>query len=118
MVKILIADDDRSIAELISDALTDEGYVTEIVGDGEQALRKIANSSEYSLILLDIILYVATQSRVTKILFPILIALLVLLLILGTRLSFHGTLLDMFLMLVPAAIGAGMLIKAAFMKEK
>ena len=71
-----------------------------------------------ALILLDIILYVATQSRVTKILFPILIALLVLLLILGTRLSFHGTLLDMFLMLVPAAVGAGMLIKAAFMKEK
>ena len=56
MIKILIADDDRSIAELISDALTDEGYETEIVGDGEQALRKIANSAEYSLILLDIMM--------------------------------------------------------------
>lgn len=71
-----------------------------------------------ALILLDIILYVATQSKVTKILFPILIALLVLLLILGTRLSFHGALLDMFLMLVPAAVGAGLLIKAVFTKEK
>lgn len=56
MLKILIADDDRSIAELISDALTDEGYETEIVNDGEQALRKIANSLDYSLILLDIMM--------------------------------------------------------------
>ncbi len=56
MSKILIADDDRSIAELISDALTDEGYETEIVGDGEQALRKIYNSAGYSLIMLDIMM--------------------------------------------------------------
>jgi DNA-binding response OmpR family regulator len=56
MLKILIADDDRSIAELISDALTDEGYETEIVNDGEQALRKIARSADYSLILLDIMM--------------------------------------------------------------
>ena len=45
MSKILIADDDRSIAELISDALTDEGYETEIVGDGEQALRNCPSLS-------------------------------------------------------------------------
>ncbi|MBR3298367.1 MAG: hypothetical protein IKI64_04095 [Clostridia bacterium] len=70
-----------------------------------------------ALILLDVILYVATQSRIAKLLFPILIALLVLLLILGTRLSFHGTLLDMFLMLVPAAVGAGLLIKALITKN-
>lgn len=70
-----------------------------------------------ALILLDLILYVATQSKVTKVMFPILIALLVLLLILGTRLSFHGTLLDMLLMLVPAAIGAGLLLKAVFTKD-
>ena len=56
MARILIADDDRSIAELISDALTDEGYETEIVNDGEKALYKIEQSAEYSLILLDIMM--------------------------------------------------------------
>lgn len=56
MARILIADDDRSIAELISDALTDEGYETEIVNDGEKALYKIEHSAEYSLILLDIMM--------------------------------------------------------------
>ena len=56
MTKILIADDDRSIAELISDALTDEGYKTEIVNDGEEALRRIMSSADYSLILLDVMM--------------------------------------------------------------
>ena len=56
MERILIADDDRSIAELISDALTDEGYETEIVNDGEKALYKIEHSAGYSLILLDIMM--------------------------------------------------------------
>lgn len=56
MTKILIADDDRSIAELISDALTDEGYETDIVNDGEKVLRRIADYSDYSLILLDVMM--------------------------------------------------------------
>ncbi|MBO4423362.1 MAG: response regulator transcription factor [Clostridia bacterium] len=56
MTRILIADDDRSIAELISDALTDEGYVTEIVGDGEEALRRITADPDYSLIILDVMM--------------------------------------------------------------
>ena len=48
MSKILIADDDRSIAELISDALTDEGFETEIVSDGDEALRRVSGGT-YSL---------------------------------------------------------------------
>lgn len=56
MSKILIADDDVSIAELISDALTDEGFECERASDGEEALRRIRNGSEYSLILLDIMM--------------------------------------------------------------
>ncbi len=55
MSKILIADDDRSIAELISDALTDEGFETEIVSDGDEALRRVSGGT-YSLILLDIMM--------------------------------------------------------------
>ena len=56
MARILIADDDRSIAELISDALTDEGYETDIVGSGDEALFRIAHSEGYSLILLDVMM--------------------------------------------------------------
>lgn len=57
MNKILIADDDEAIAELISDALTDEGYVTERVSDGAEAYRRITNGSDgYALILLDIMM--------------------------------------------------------------
>ena len=56
MARILIADDDRSIAELISDALTDEGYETEIAGDGEEAIRRISGGGDYSLIILDVMM--------------------------------------------------------------
>ena len=65
-----------------------------------------------ALILLDVILLVATQHRATKIVLPILVAMLVVSMILGTHLTLHGSLLDLFLMLVPAAIGAGLLLRA------
>ena len=48
----------------------------------------------------------------------ILIALLVLSVILGTQLSFIGSLLDLFLMLVPAAVGVGLVLRAAFLKKE
>lgn len=70
-----------------------------------------------ALILLDIILYVATQSNITKIMLPILACMLVLSVLLGTRIHFSGSVLDIFLMLVPAAIGTGLIIKALFTKE-
>ncbi|WP_070000257.1 response regulator transcription factor [Cellulosilyticum sp. I15G10I2] len=54
---ILIADDDIAIAELIADSLTDEGYATRIVTDGESALWTIKKESEQiDLILLDIMM--------------------------------------------------------------
>ena len=71
-----------------------------------------------ALILLDVIIYIATESKIAKILFPILLALLILLLILGTRLTFVGSLLDMFLMLIPAAVGAGLLLRAVLGKNE
>ncbi len=70
-----------------------------------------------ALTLLDVILLVATRHKATKIALLILIAMLVVSMILGTHLSFHGSLLDMFLMLVPAAIGVGLLLRAVMLKK-
>ena len=57
MSKILIVDDDYSIARLISDALEDEGYETVIKTDGKTAYDYIVgNLSEISLITLDIMM--------------------------------------------------------------
>ena len=53
--KILIVDDDNNIAELISLYLTKECYDTEIVNDGESALRAF-ETSKPNLILLDLML--------------------------------------------------------------
>ena len=53
--KILIVDDDENIAELISLYLIKECFETEIVHDGESALRAF-NEFEPNLILLDLML--------------------------------------------------------------
>jgi hypothetical protein len=71
-----------------------------------------------ALLLLDVVIYVATQNKIAKIMIPVLLALLVLLLILGTHLTFVGSLLDLLLMLVPTAIGAGLLLRAAWWKNE
>ncbi len=57
MSKILIVDDDLSIAQLISDALEDEGYDTVIKNDGRSAYEYISeNEKDISLITLDIMM--------------------------------------------------------------
>ncbi|MBQ8504586.1 MAG: response regulator transcription factor [Clostridia bacterium] len=57
MSKILVVDDDVSIAQLISDALEDEGFETVIKTDGRSAYEYILdNTSEISLITLDIMM--------------------------------------------------------------
>ena len=53
--KILIVDDDRNIADLISLYLTKECFETRIEGDGEAALAAISDW-EPDLILLDLML--------------------------------------------------------------
>ncbi len=53
--KILIVDDDNNIAEIISLYLNKECFDTEIVNDGESALKKV-DTFEPDLILLDIML--------------------------------------------------------------
>lgn len=71
-----------------------------------------------ALILLDVVLLAATRHKAAKLLLPVLIGMLVLSVILGTRLSFTGSVLDLFLMLVPAAAGAGLLLRAFWKKKE
>lgn len=54
--KILIADDDKEIAMLISDVLSDEGHRCLSAFNGESALTLIKNNPDISLILLDIMM--------------------------------------------------------------
>lgn len=56
MDRVLIADDDKNIARLISDNLNDEGFETVVVHDGQQVLEAIARLKGFSLILLDIMM--------------------------------------------------------------
>lgn len=56
MQTILIADDDREIAELISDSLIDEGFGTKIVNDGKMAFDELMKNQSYDLVILDIMM--------------------------------------------------------------
>ena len=69
-----------------------------------------------ALTLVDVVLLVATRHKAAHIALPVLIAMLVLSVILGTRLTFQGSVLDLFLMLVPAAAGAGLVLRAVLKK--
>jgi two-component system, OmpR family, response regulator len=52
-MRILIAEDEQRIAEDIRDAMSANGYVTEIVGDGEEAWFR-GSTETYAAIILDI----------------------------------------------------------------
>jgi len=54
-MRILIIEDEESLARNISDILVKEGYLTEIASDGEQGLKK-GLSEEYNLMILDILM--------------------------------------------------------------
>ena len=53
MVKVLVADDDRHIRELVKDVLTDDGYEVIEAKDGSEAIVK-ARDALPDLILLDV----------------------------------------------------------------
>jgi DNA-binding response OmpR family regulator len=55
MMRILVVEDEPAIAFGLEADLTAEGYVVEVAGDGETALRR-AREGEFSLILLDVML--------------------------------------------------------------
>jgi DNA-binding response OmpR family regulator len=65
MAAILVVEDERQIAEMISDVLTDEGYHVHAVYDGASALLSIEERPP-NLVLLDIALPVMTGDEVLK----------------------------------------------------
>jgi two-component system nitrogen regulation response regulator NtrX len=54
MSRILIVDDEESIRRSLAGILSDEGFETQVVKDGEQALETLAETSAPDLMLLDI----------------------------------------------------------------
>jgi len=51
--KILIADDEKPIRDSLKMILDEEGYVTDVVADGDEALQKIQNEN-YDIVITDI----------------------------------------------------------------
>ncbi len=54
--KILVVDDDTDIAQLVADALEDEGYAVKTLNDGESAYDLLMKENDFSLIILDIMM--------------------------------------------------------------
>lgn len=52
-MRILLAEDDESLAKFVRQGLESENYSVEQVGDGEQA-RQLATESEYDIVILDL----------------------------------------------------------------
>ncbi|MFQ5652840.1 MAG: sigma-54-dependent transcriptional regulator [bacterium] len=51
--KLLIIDDEKTIRDTLSEVLSEEGYLCEIAGDGEQAVKKISRES-FDLVISDL----------------------------------------------------------------
>ncbi len=54
--RVLIVEDDQFIRELYVEVLTEAGFVTSFVTNGEEALNKIEESGPYDVILLDVMM--------------------------------------------------------------
>lgn len=54
--RILVADDERRITDLIRDFLAASGYETLIAGDGEEALRLFSENPDVAVVILDIMM--------------------------------------------------------------
>lgn len=54
--KILIVDDDVALTNLLSEYLQGEGYIIEVSNHGEEGYQRAMDSSQYALILLDVML--------------------------------------------------------------
>lgn len=54
--KILVVDDDTDIAQLVADALEDEGYTVKTLNDGESAYELLSRENDFALIILDIMM--------------------------------------------------------------
>src|SRR5262245_25089360 len=54
-LKCLVADDEPQIGSLLRDALALQGYVVDVVGDGDTASRKLAEQ-DYALLVSDVMM--------------------------------------------------------------
>jgi CheY-like chemotaxis protein len=54
MARILVAEDEQTVRELVTRALTQDGHVVEAVPDGAAALEKLAVADPFELLLSDI----------------------------------------------------------------
>jgi two-component system OmpR family response regulator len=54
-MKLLVVEDDRMLSELVRRALVEDGYVVDVVADGEQA-ETLAFVNDYDAIVLDLVL--------------------------------------------------------------
>ncbi len=54
--RIMVAEDDPDMAHVISFLLRREGFHVDLVPDGREALRLIADGSHYDLVLLDVMM--------------------------------------------------------------
>ena len=52
--RILIADDDAAIVELLTDLLTEDGYVVESAANGTEVLQRLQADGKYALLLVDV----------------------------------------------------------------
>ncbi len=79
-MRILVVEDDKSIADALMEGLVKQGYAVDIIHDGETALKRISlNHMDYDLIILDLTLpgqdglSITKKMRETSITTPILI---------------------------------------------
>lgn len=56
MARILVADDDRAVAEFVSRALTHHNHEVTVVEDGVAALHALQTSGPFDLLLTDIVM--------------------------------------------------------------
>jgi len=52
-LKILYAEDNNAVAEMIKETLREESWEIEICAEGDTAMKKIASNARYDLLLLD-----------------------------------------------------------------
>lgn len=65
-MKILVADDDKEIVELLSIYIHNEGYEVVKAYDGKEALSKIRSTSDIDLLILDIMMPIMDGMQVVK----------------------------------------------------
>ena len=66
LMKVLVADDDKEIVELLSIYLHNEGYEVVKAYDGKEALSKLRTTNDIDLLILDIMMPVMDGMQVVK----------------------------------------------------